>query len=137
MGGDGADERVFATLEKVCDHGGDQWWLYLSRCNACEQNWMVAQDDRIHDDYYMRRLSPGEAAEIMAGRWPDEFITYERVLRTGRTLSSPWTYLDPLDSSLAWTVRDLRRARPEITATEIAYLFGVEPKVAIKLFESE
>lgn len=35
MGGDGLDERVFATLEKICDHGGDLWWLYLSKCSAC------------------------------------------------------------------------------------------------------
>ena len=29
MGGDGLDERVFATVEIVVDHGGDAWWLSL------------------------------------------------------------------------------------------------------------
>ena len=79
MGGDGQDERVFATLETTRSHGADLWSLYTSKCSACEQEWLVAQDERIYDNYYLKRLGPAEAQEMADGdRWPDDFITYER-----------------------------------------------------------
>ena len=28
---DGLDDGVFETVEVVRNHGGDQWWLYLSK----------------------------------------------------------------------------------------------------------
>ena len=75
MGGDGLDERVFASIMTVCDHGGDQWWLHLERCGACGQNWMIAQEERNYDDYYLRRLNAEVARQVECdGRWPAEFI---------------------------------------------------------------
>ena len=137
MGGDGLDERVFASLERTRDHGGDQWWLYLSKCNACGQDWLVAQDERIYDNYYMKRLTPTEAQEVTeANRWPGDFITYERVLRFGRTLSQPWTFLDPRSPSLVWTAQDLLKERPGISVDEIAYLLAIEPEAARRLLSS-
>lgn len=134
MGWDGMDERVFATLEPVCDHGGDLWWLYLSRCSACGQNWMIAQEERIYDDYYLRRVDAATAREITSEQqWPDEFITYERVLKIGRTLSSPYTYLDSLSPALIDTARELRKARPDINVLEIAHLLGIPPGCAAQL----
>jgi hypothetical protein len=64
MGGDGLDERVFATLERTRDHGGALWWLYLSKCSACGQGWLVAQDERIYDNYYLKRLSSVETLDV-------------------------------------------------------------------------
>jgi hypothetical protein len=129
MGCDGLDERVFATVENVRDHGGDLWWLHLSKCRVCGQNWMVAQEERIFDDYFLRRLSVSEAREISdEGRWPAEFLTYERILMIGRTLSQPCIFADALSPSVVWTVEDLRSERPDITADEIAYLLGVTPE---------
>jgi len=137
MGWDGLDERIFATIDVVCHHGGNQWWLHLDRCNACGQHWMVAQEERIYDDYYLRRLGPEAAREITdEGRWPDEFITYERVLRIGRTLSGAYTYLDPLSPALIDTVRDLRLARPDINVLEIADLLGIPPGNAARLLSA-
>lgn len=137
MGGDGTDERVFATLDKKREHGGDQWWLYLSNCSACKQHWLVAQDERIYDNYYMKRLSASEAQDVAeANRWPDDFITYERVLRLGRTLAQPWTFLDPRSPSLVWTAEDLMKERPGITVDEIAYLLAIEPEAASRLLSS-
>jgi len=135
MGGDGLDEQVFASLEIVRDHGGALWWLYLSRCSACGQDWMVAQEERIYDDYYLRRLDR-EAAEriVAAGEWPDAFITYERVLKIGRSLSRLFTYLDPLSPALIDTARDLREARPDISILEISHLLGIPPGCAAQLF---
>ena len=137
MGGDGHDERVFATLNDVRDHGADLWWLYLSKCSACEQDWLVAQDERIYDNYYLKRLSPAEAQDIMAGvRWPDDFISYERVLRLGRTLGQPWTFLDSRSPALIDTAADLRKERPDITVDEIAYLLAIKPKAVGRLLPS-
>jgi hypothetical protein len=134
MGGDGLDEQVFATLEPVCDHGGDLWWLYLSRCAACGQNWMIAQEERIYDCHYLRRLDAAQAQGIISeGCWPGELITYERVLKIGRTLGHPFTYLDRLSPTLIQTASDLRQVRPDITAEEIADLLGVAPGNAAQL----
>jgi hypothetical protein len=136
MGGDGLDERVFATLDRTSEHGGALWWLYLSKCGACGQDWMVAQDDRIYDNYYMKRLERVAAQGICeTRRWPDDFITYERVLRCGRTMSQPWTFFDPVCPSLVSTAEDLRRERPEISVEEIAYLLAIEPAAAARLLE--
>jgi len=126
MGGEDLDVRVFATLHRVREHGDPQWWLYLARCDACGQNWLVAQEERIFDAYFLKRLSAAEADQIVAGgHWPDEFTTYERVLTVGHAFSNPYLSGDPLAASLVWTVEDLRKERPEITSDEIARLIGV------------
>ena len=137
MGCDGLDERVFETVDIVQNHGGDQWWLYLSKCNVCGQFWMVAQEERIFDDYFLRRLTAEQAHEIIAGgRWPAEFITYERVLKVGKALSQACIFLSPMAASLGWTVEDLRKERPEITVAEIAELIGVTPSAVSRLLEA-
>ena len=125
MGGDDLDIRVFATLNPVREHGDTRWWLYLSSCTACCQNWLIAQEERIFDDYFLKRLSVAEADQIVASaRWPEEFRTYERVLTVGHALSNPCRFFDPLDASLVWTVHDLRKERPAMTSEEIAQLIG-------------
>jgi hypothetical protein len=125
MGGDGLDERVFASLKRVAIHGGDQWWLYVSTCLACAQDWMIAQDERIYDNYYLRRLSPASKRDIVEkSLWPDEFTTYEQVLRLGRATEQIWTFEDTGSPALIATAGDLRRERPEISVDEIAYLLA-------------
>ena len=133
MRGDGSHERVFATLEEVHKHGGEQWWLYASTCSACGQSWMVAQDERTHDNFCLKRLSPEDLGLIIEDRWPEDFLTYEQVLRLGVESGYICRFADPLDSSLVWTVEDLRRQRPAITAEEIAYLLVVPAATAAEL----
>jgi hypothetical protein len=135
MGGDGLDERVFATLEEVHKHGGEQWWLYASTCQVCGQSWMIAQDERVHDNFYLKRLTREGLRLLLDGHWSDDFLTYEQVLRLGVEAGRTCRFLDPLDSSLVWTVEDLRRQRPAITADEIAYLLAVPVDLADKLIE--
>lgn len=127
MGGDGLDERVFATIENVIDHGADAWWLHLSRCRACGQNWMIAQEERIFDEHFLRRLTVDEANRISGdAEWPVEFSSYERVLKTGHALHiRPCVFLDRLPPSLIWTAEDLRKERPDISTEEIAFLLGI------------
>ena len=134
MGFDDLDVRVFATLERVREHGGDPWWLYLSRCSACSQYWLVAQEERIYDDYFLKRLDAEAGDAILdGGDWPVDFLTYERVLALGRAMSSPPRFLDAFAHSLQWTVEDLRKARPGITSKEIAYLLGLTDRHAWQL----
>ena len=135
MGGDGLDEQVFATVENVIDHGGEAWWLYLSQCSACGQHWMIAQEERIFDQYFLRRLTDIEAKRVtFDAEWPDEFLSYERVLKTGHDLRiRPCIFLEPLSPSLAWTAEDLRKERPDISEEEIALLLGVSGTQAKRL----
>jgi hypothetical protein len=138
MGCDGLDKRVFATVRPCQDFGENRWWLSLNRCTACGQHWMVAQEERIYDDYFMRRLNDVEAREILnSNRWPDDFSTYERVLRVGRQLSTPCRFFDELAGSLVWTAQDLRKERPDITAQEIADLIGVSSDHADRLLAEQ
>jgi hypothetical protein len=138
MGGDdGLDERVFATIERIRHHGESLWWLNLSRCNACGQNWMIAQEERIFDEYFLKRIGNAEAEAILIGRWPGDFITYERVLEIGHTFAKPCIFSDPLAGSLIWSTEDLRRDRPEITADEIARLLGVTAENAVRLLKAK
>lgn len=127
MGGDGLDERVFATVENVVNHGGDAWWLHLSQCRACGQHWMIAQEERIFDEHFLRRLTVDEANRISgSAEWPVEFLSYERVLKTGHALHiRPCVFLERLSPSLVGTAEDLRKERPDISVDEIALLLGV------------
>lgn len=130
MGFDGFDEAVFATLDVVRRHGPDLWWLYLSLCSACGQHWLVAQDERIYDQYFLKRLDPATTNAVTAsGTWPDDFITYERVLALGRAMCVPPRFFDPLAYSLQWTVEDLRKERPAISPGEIAHLLGSQQRM--------
>ncbi len=135
MGGEGLDERVFATVVNVRDHGGDAWWLHLSQCRTCGQYWMIAQEERIFDEHFLRRLSVDEVNRISAeGEWPAEFLTYERVLRTGHALGiRPCIFLERLSPSLVWTAEDLRKERPDISVEELAHLLGVTATQAARL----
>jgi hypothetical protein len=135
MGGDGLDERVFATVENIADQGGDAWWLYLSHCRACGQNWMIAQEERIFDEYFLRRVTIDEANRISANaEWPAEFLSYERVLKTGHALRiRPCVFLERLSPSLVGTAEDLRKERPDISVAEIALLLGITPTQAKQL----
>lgn len=136
MGGDGMDERVFSTIDRVKDHGGDQWWLNLSVCNCCEQHWMIAQYERINDNFYLRRLDviPAEAIRDQS-KWPDEFLTYEHVLMLGIRMITPCVFLDPRSPALVCTAEDLRRERPDISVEEIAHLLAIPVSDAARLFQ--
>ena len=127
MGCDGRDKRFFASVETVRKHGGDQWWLSLDRCGTCGQNWMIATEERIYDDYFIRRLDTETAGQVLNnGVWPDDFMTYEKVLEEGLKLSKACRFHDPMAGSLVWTAQDLKAARPDITTAEISELLGTD-----------
>jgi hypothetical protein len=97
---DGLDERVFATFDLVQNHGGEQWWLYVSTCHVCEHNWMIAQEERIHDNYCLKRLDPKAMQAIIdQSKWPDDFLRFEQVLRLERHSGTSSLFFGPAKSS--------------------------------------
>ncbi|WP_343685354.1 hypothetical protein [Asticcacaulis sp.] len=127
MGGNGRDGRFFASVNESAKPAEDLWWLWLGRCQTCRTDWLIAQEERIHDDFFVVRVTPETADAIRnVAHWPQRWLTYEGVLRTGRTLSRPCRFLDYMAPSLLWTVEDIRRGRPDITVAEMADLMGVE-----------
>jgi hypothetical protein len=135
MGGDFYFERVFQTLDRVVEYGSGKWWLYISKCTACGTVWLVAQDDRIYDDFFLRRISDEDLAAAQSGMWLDQFQTYEDVLTVGCKFSSPPRFLDAMAASLVWTVEDLLNERPPISAEEIGNLLGLSEAHAATLID--
>ena len=133
MGGDFYFEKVFSTLDQVVEYGSEKWWLYISKCGSCGTIWLVAQDDCIYDEFFLKRITAEELAQSQTGKWPDQFQTYEQVLVMGRELSTPPRFLDPMAGSLQWAVEDLVRDRPSIEPAEVGNLLGVSNKHAAKL----
>ncbi len=131
---EGLDERIFKSLESIKDHGAPQWWLYASTCSVCGQSWMVAQDERIHDNFCLKRLNEGEMRGIVErSQWPEDFLHYERVLRIERQSGKIAQFLDPHSPALVDTVAELRRERPDISVDDIAYALAVSAKSAARL----
>jgi hypothetical protein len=131
---DGLDERIFATLNLVLNYGGDKWWLYISKCHVCGQNWMVAQEERIHDNYFLKRIESDAVQAITEqSNWPNDFLLYEQILRLGRDAGKVATFLDPLSPALVQTAQELLTARPDISLDEIAYVLAIPIKQAAKI----
>ena len=98
---------------------------------------MVAQDDRIHDNYCLKRITPQSFREItQLSSWPSDFLLYEQLLRLGREAGYIATFVDPKSPALVDTVGDLRRARPDITLDEIAYVLAIPTRHAKKLLKT-
>ena len=133
----GLDERVFATLDLVMNYGGDKWWLYISKCHVCGQYWMVAQEERIHDNYFLKRIESDTVRAITEqSTWPNDFLLYEQVLRLGRDAGNVANFLDPLSPALVQTAQELLTARPDISLDEIAHVLAIPIKQAAKLIRA-
>jgi len=119
--------RFFATIEEIRAYGPDLWWLRMSCCKVCGQNWMIAQEERIYDDYMLKRLTTEDTRQIVEeDKWPGDFLTYEKVLKIGQKLSRACRFDDPMSYSLIDTIRDLRLNRSNITTAEIAALLDID-----------
>jgi hypothetical protein len=131
---EGRDERIFATLVEVVKHEGGAWWLYASRCSACAQDWMIAQEERIHDNFYLMRLSGDQMKSISErGVWPPVFLRFEDVIKLGPDHRQVARFFDTND--LTDTVKELMEARPDISPGDVAYLFVVSEREAARLMD--
>lgn len=129
--GDESTTAVFETLEKRAERGDPFWWLSLYACSACGQWWLVAQEERQNDVFFLRRLSREEGEKILEEHgWPTEFDSYAYLLRLGMERGHSVRFVDPLDSSLSWTAADLARERPGIHVSEMAQLLNLDLSLA-------
>ncbi|WP_156451981.1 hypothetical protein [Novosphingobium sp. CCH12-A3] len=128
------DEEVLGSLDLVSEHGGLQWWLYMSRCNQCQQFWMIAQEERVHDNFCLKRIDAEDAARIVTDAiWPEDFLEFGAVLRLERECGQVAHFLDPNCHALVATAHELKRKRPDITSDEIGYLLAIRPSHAARL----
>jgi hypothetical protein len=124
-------KAVFQYMEEVTRRGEPFWWLSLEHCRECHQWWLVASEERHNDVYCLRRLDRQTADEILnENSWPDCFDRYETLLRLGYDTGRSVRFVDPMDSSMAWTIADLAKERPGITISEIAKLLNLDMELA-------
>jgi len=127
-------KAVFQYMEEVTKRGEPFWWLSVENCRECNQWWLVASEERQNDVYCLRRLDRHTADEILnKNSWPDCFDRYETLLRLGHDTGRSVRFVDPMNSSLAWTIVDLAKERPGITISEIATLLNLDMDVAKEL----
>lgn len=121
------DENIFRTLEERAKRGPPLWWLSADQCTACGQWWLVAQEGRINDVFFLKRLSSEDGDRILkTNQWPDDFDKFETLLRLGRERGHSVRFPCLLDSSLLWTAADLARERPGIRISALSYLLNVD-----------
>ena len=133
----GIDQDNFiGTFERIKERGGKYWWLYMSQCSICKTNWLIAQEERHNDDFHLLRLNQDQVKLIHNKNvWPTEFDDYENLLILSKKAGHSVRFIDPLNSSMIYTVDDLIRNRPNINSEEIANFLNVELEVANKLLK--
>jgi hypothetical protein len=126
---EGRDQALHQALKNLRDFGREKHWLYLAQCKVCDQHWMVAQEDRIHDNIYLKRLTAPAACEILEfGAWPSDFLKFEDVIRLGPDNGSFSVFLDPHAHLV--TIKQLVEERRDISAADVAYLLCLSEKEA-------
>jgi hypothetical protein len=130
----GHHEAIFQSFEPVRDRGAPYWWLYASECRVCKTLWVVAQEERQNDIFILRRLEPPADALLLRDNvWPPDFERYEALLEIGRDYGRAVRFVEPENSSLAWTIADLAKERPGIAVSRLALLLNLTAETAAKL----
>lgn len=124
----------FKYLEEAAKRGDPYWWLSLDKCRECNQWWLVASEERQNDLYCLRRIDEQAANEILQNNiWPNSFDKYETLLHWGYEAGIRVRFVDPIDSSLKWTIADLAKERPGIPISDIAELLNIDIGLAKEL----
>ena len=130
----GDHEDIFRSFESISKRGEPYWWLSAYSCSECGQAWLVAQEERQNDVFCLRRLSAEECDRVLQqNQWPADFDRYESLLSLGCDAGRSVRFVDPLNSSIRFTVVDLAREHPGIGVSELAALLNIERPLAEEL----
>ncbi len=128
------ENRLWERLEEVKRYGESRWWLASYQCKKCRQYWLVAQESRQNDIHLLKRLDNTEAEKIIQNNeWPKCFETLEELFAIGRDNNRSVRFMEPLDSSLVYSVDDLLKTRPNISTSEIASLLNIKEGLATQI----
>ena len=132
-----AEVPAIDSLDQLARRGDPYWWLSAARCRVCGEAWLVGTDERQNDVFCLHRLRPEEVQDILEQHaWPADFDQYEVLLELGLRAGHEVSFFDPIgDSSLAWTIQDLARARPGIRLSELRRLLNLDAPTARVLAE--
>jgi predicted transcriptional regulator len=131
--GDESD-KVFASLSEVKKRGQPYWWLSVYQCYVCQQSWLVGQEERQNDVMCLQKLDLATMQNVLNNsQWPATFDHYKDLLRLGLQAGKQVWFLDPLNSSLRWTISDLAKENPGINVSEIAKLLNLKIDLAVEL----
>ncbi|MCC7025921.1 MAG: hypothetical protein IT265_03120 [Saprospiraceae bacterium] len=130
--GMGLDQDDFiGTFEQIKERGSKYWWLYMSKCKICKTYWLIAQEERHNDDFHLLKLNKEQISNILYNNvWPNEFDNYEDLLILSKNAGHSVRFMDPLNSSMIYTVTELAKNRPNINTKEISELLNIELEVA-------
>ena len=96
----GREGKLFNFLARRKNRDEPFWWISLNLCNVCHQGWLIAQEERHNDDYYLKRLSNKEVDQIEKNNlWPADFDQYENLSRLGTNVDYILLFAHPTSSS--------------------------------------
>lgn len=127
--------ELISTLIKVIDRGMPYWWLSLQKCNQCMEYWLLAQEERINDNFILKRLSKDIVEKVIDNKeWPDLFNDYADLLKIGNEESKCFTFVEPLKSpSIFYTIVDLAKCQPKISVSELSKLLNLNKLTTLKI----
>ncbi len=130
--GMGSDQQSYLdTFEQIKERGEKYWWLYMSQCNVCKTYWLIAQEERQNDDFHLLKLNQDQVKNITDQNiWPKDFDEYENLLILSKKVGHSVRFIDPLNSSMIYTVIDLVKNRPDINSKEISDLLNLDIETA-------
>lgn len=126
--------ELLETINRILDRGEPYWWLYLSKCESCNQYWLVGQEERHNDVFCLYRLNNFQSEDIINNKnWPVLFNDYTFLLSMGYKAGKSVRFVDPINSSLLNTIEDLAREQPQITLSEISKLLNLDADITLSL----
>ena len=125
--GMGHHQNIFNTLKRRENFGSPLWWLSLVECSGCNQFWMIGSEERINDEFILKRLSTTVSEKILNDDiWPEDFKKYSSLLLICRDQGKSVRFMDTVSRALVFTAIDLAQEKPGIRLQEISDLLQVE-----------
>ena len=127
--------QFFDKFRTIRKRGEQYWWLDIRKCKICEQNWLVAQEERTNDIFCLNRLNDKQVNDIIKNNvWPVVFDRYETLLEIAKKNNLCCIFFDPInDSSTRETIEDLALERPYIKISELSKLLNINTETIIYL----